>query len=98
MKTINIVLDYKNIIYSFLNHDISLKEFQHIYLECFKKEKRPLEDKLYEILEELFGDTDMYTSDSYLLSQDPKFYINEDTLRKKASETLQKLNALYKIE
>jgi hypothetical protein len=91
-ETNNIILDYKKIINSFLNHDISLKEFQHIYLECFKREKRPLKDELYEILEELFEDTDMCTTNKSLIKKYPKFYIDEATLRKKANETLQKLN------
>ncbi|MDR1180353.1 MAG: colicin immunity domain-containing protein [Bacteroidales bacterium] len=80
---------------SFLNYDIPLKKFQHVYLECFKKEKRPFKN---ELLEELFRDTDMCISDNCLLSKYPEFYIDEDTLRKKADETLQKLNILHKVE
>jgi hypothetical protein len=93
----DVIVDYKNMIESFLNNNISLQEFILTYLEFFKKEKRLYKDEIYYILDELFGDVDMCTSDNYLLSVHFEFYIDESTLRKKAHDALQKLKAVNVI-
>jgi hypothetical protein len=95
MKLNDIVIDYKNIIEPFLSNNISIQKFILTYLEFFKKEKRQCGDELYYVLEELFENADMCTSNKYLLLKYPENYIDEKTLRKKANETLQKLNKLY---
>jgi hypothetical protein len=48
--------DYGLLLHRFLAGALSAEDFQRAYLERFKNESRELDDSLFEILDELFGD------------------------------------------
>jgi hypothetical protein len=66
----------------FLRGEISVDEFQRTFLDAFKNEDF-LEEQLFELLDEVFGDIDSYTNDPQLLGENPDFYIDEASLRRK---------------
>lgn len=90
-STRDICSDYKQLIDKFINGSLLVDEFQHIYLDKFKNEKRYLNKTLHELLEDIFGDIDSFTLDPELHAERPYFYLNESRLRnkmKKASSLL----------
>lgn len=82
----NIASDYKSLCDQFLGGGLSAKEFQENYLEFFKSEKRNLDAPLYDILDNLFGDVDSYTTDPELLHLKPDFYLDEARLRERVRD------------
>lgn len=75
--------DYEQLLGQFVNGSLSAAEFQAIYLEKFKQEKRHMTDAVYELLEGVFGDVDSFTLDSELHSESPQFYLDERGLRER---------------
>lgn len=65
---------YLKIINSFLDGVVSIKELQKIFFEEFKKEPAGMNSELYEVLNWLFSDLDIYTEDEYLLNKFPGNY------------------------
>lgn len=86
-----IIDDYAPIINSFLSKSIDEDEFIVVFLNKFKNETRPLSDQQFLALDELFGDTDSYTNDLYLLRRCPEFHIDASKLREKAAIALARL-------
>jgi len=74
---------YEVLINGFLDGSISIEEFQSTFFREFQNEES-MDERSYEILNELFGDVDSYTTDKVLLVKDPGFYLDEDQLRSKA--------------
>lgn len=75
--------DYGQLLGQFVNGSLSVEEFQAIYLEKFKQEKRHMTDAVYELLEGVFGDIDSFTFDPELHAESPQFYLDECALREK---------------
>ena len=88
----NVVGAYKSLLESFLVQSISAIEFQSIYVDRFKNEGH-LDEQVFELLDELFGDVDSFTTDRYLLAHRPDFYLDEAQLRKKVQVALDRLAA-----
>lgn len=90
--------EYINLLNSYLIGSINAETFQHDYLEKFKTEKRPMSDKLYEILDILFADTDAFCSDPVLLAELKKTkvegYLNEEELRECIKITMKLIERL----
>jgi hypothetical protein len=89
----NPLVDYASLLEQFLSGAMPLEEFQATYLDRFKGEG-PLEEPLFELLDELFGDVDFFTTDSQLLAENPDFYLNEAKLRQKVRQTVERLSQL----
>lgn len=86
----NSVEKYEKLIEKFIKSQVSAEFFQATYLEFFKSEYQ-LNEHLYEILDELFGDVDCFTTNLQLLADEPNFYLDEDELRRKARLALNRL-------
>ncbi|CAN7717995.1 colicin immunity domain-containing protein [Aquipseudomonas alcaligenes] len=84
-------VEYKALIQSYLSDEFSSLEFQVLYIEKFKNEERLLDDCLFLILDEFFGDVDAYTEDEELLAGSSGFYLSQDMFREKAKNVLSRL-------
>ena len=82
---------YSSLIQRFLNNAISSKQFQTAYLIRFQDEARVLDEPLFLLLDELFGDIDACTDVPELLAEDPDFYLDEKSLRSKAESVLARM-------
>ena len=87
-----VLATYKSLLASFLAGSISVKEFESIYVDRFKNEDN-LDEQVFELLDELFGDVDSFTTDRNLLAHRPDFYLDEAQLRKKVQVALDRLTA-----
>ncbi|MDT4291663.1 colicin immunity domain-containing protein [Methylomonas sp. MO1] len=86
------VVDYQLLLDQFLYNEISAEEFQRKYLDRFKNEMRHLEDPLFVLLDELFGDVDAFAMDPLLLAENPKYNIDEQGLRDKVNVVVNRLS------
>jgi hypothetical protein len=85
--------DYLGLIDRFMSSDMLIGEFQTLFFDKFKLEKREMSEELYLVLGTLFSDLDTFTDDEYLLKKFPQNYQDRTTLLKKiclAREKLQK--------
>jgi len=93
----NDVSQYLSLLKSFLAGELSAEEFQGTYLDMFKRENRQFEQTLFSALDTLFGDLDSFVPDpalrAELESQNPGFYLDETTLRRRVSDTYERLAA-----
>jgi len=92
----NNIDSYISLIDKFVSHKISLAKFRISYMEEFKNDQRMLGEPIFPILNGLFGDADMCTSNKQLLGDYPEFYIDEKTLREKAAIALKQLDQIIK--
>lgn len=84
-------LEYIDLVSKYLGGELSASEFQDLYISKFKKQMDFLDENLYCVLDELFGDVDSYTTDEHLLKKDPDFYLDEKGLKEKAEKALAQL-------
>lgn len=87
----NVFDSYSGLIQRFLNHELSSKEFQAAYMLQFLDEARPLDEPLFLLLDELFGDVDSCTDNPELLAEKPDFYLDARGLELKARSVLQRM-------
>lgn len=88
----NGILDtYSNLIQRFLSRELSSKAFQAAYMRRFLDEARPLDEPLFLLLDELFGDIDSCTDNPELLAEDPDFYLDDSGLELKARSVLERM-------
>lgn len=92
----NLTDDYSNLISRFLRKEISVQEFEKIYLAKFKGETRDMSEYEFEALDWLFAKVDCYTDIQSLIDQKPEWHINEDQLRESAAKVLEELIGLKK--
>lgn len=94
----NIYTDYGRLLHGFLAGASSAEDFQRVYIDRFKNERRELDDALFEILDELFGNVDAFCADPDLLAAlvvaKPGFYLDEQALRDKVAQASQRLASL----
>ncbi|MEO3714468.1 colicin immunity domain-containing protein [Roseateles flavus] len=86
--------EYEALIHQFLCGNLPVNEFQIEYMSKFKGEKRILSVNLYELLEEIFGCVDSFTTDFELLSEKPNFYMTESQLRERLQTTVRRLRLI----
>lgn len=91
----NIVDDYYKIIENFLEEKTSVLSFKEVFLKTYLNEQREFDDNIFEILDNLFAEVDLYTSDLYLL-ENFDLYVTENQLRQTANKTLHNLRDLHK--
>ena len=86
---------YEILIRKFIEEKITIGDFEKTYLAEFKKVDVSMDDRLYFILQELFAHVDAYTDLPFEEgTNDQDDYLNEEQLRQRASDILQKLYAL----
>jgi hypothetical protein len=87
------LVDYERLLEQFLSGAMPVEEFQATYLDRFKNEGQ-LDEPLFELLDELFGDVDSFTTDPQLLAENPSFYLDEAGLRHKVRQAAVRLSDL----
>lgn len=91
-------IEYGVLMNRFLNREISPEDFQQAYLARFKNEIREMDEPLFELLQEVFGDVDAFCADpkllSDLLAKHPGFYLDEMALREKVGRAAKRLAEL----
>lgn len=87
---------YAQLMRAFLSGEVPAAQFAHDYLQKFKGETRPMNERTYQLLDALFGDVDAFCEDEslneQLSSERPGYYLNEAQLREhvnKAAACLQ---------
>ncbi|MER9560108.1 colicin immunity domain-containing protein [Mesorhizobium sp. M0323] len=83
--------EYRALVESFLAGEIEVPKLVEIYLKKFKDETRAIPDHEFEVLDEIFAYIDSYTSDVRLIRENPRFYLDEEQLRVKVAEALDRL-------
>jgi Bacterial self-protective colicin-like immunity len=86
--------EYETLIAGFVDGKTSAEEFQRAYLDRFKTEVRDLNEPLYQVLEDLFGDVDVFSASSELLEHWPHLYIDGTVLKERAKRALERLKVL----
>lgn len=82
---------YIDIIESFLRNEIDALTFETTYLEVFKKDHTLWQDDVFEILNQLFTDLDVFNVDPSLHDEGD---LNESELREQAAIAVNGLKAL----
>ncbi|HVY87272.1 MAG TPA: colicin immunity domain-containing protein [Hyphomonadaceae bacterium] len=75
---------YKKLLDSYIDGRLSTEEFCRQYDEAFLADDTMFEPALYDILNDLFVDTDALTSNPALIAERPTFYVNEKEFRERA--------------
>lgn len=87
--------DYLELLKAFLAGSMTAKMFQRAYLDKFKIENRPMEEGLFDVLDELFGDIDAFCLDPALLAEltetKPGWYLDEKALRERVEEAVSRI-------
>lgn len=83
--------EYRDLMWKYLSGELSVLAFQMSYIDKFKGEKRALDEEMFLLLDELFGDADAYTEDEGLLMEDSKFYLDEQRFKEKVKYVFDKL-------
>ncbi|CAN7706985.1 colicin immunity domain-containing protein [Duganella sp. Dugasp56] len=84
---------YGDLIERFLGHKLSIEEFSTTFMERFQSETEQLDEPLFLLLDELFGDVDSTTDNLELLAENPEFYMDKEGLEVKARDILQRMRA-----
>ena len=86
---------YLSLMGKFISGEMSVVDFQTSYLDLFKNESEQLDSASFKILDVLFGDIDSFVLDSELRaeleSQNPGFYLDELTLRRRVADACEDL-------
>lgn len=92
--------DYQDLLDRYIRGEFSVQEFQTRYLNRFKNEDRQLDDELFAILDELFGDVDAFSGDPMvrveLQSKTPGFYLDENQLRERVIRASREIGRLLR--
>ena len=75
----------------YLDHRCTAEALVIKFLETFKNEEREMDEHTFEVLDELFAIADAFTEDTFLLSEDPDYYVDEHALRERAGQALTRL-------
>ena len=85
--------EYKQLILSFLSHEISVSAFETRYLSAMKSQECGMGREVFFILQDLFEDVDAYTH-YWPPPPDLHYVISEDELRHEAQTALDALEKL----
>ncbi len=90
--------DYLKLLRSYLSGAITGEELQRCYLEMFKTEDRAMSEKLFGVLDEVFGDIDSYCPDPILLAELRKqrgnWHLDDEALRVRVENAVQRIEAI----
>jgi hypothetical protein len=84
---------YMEILTKFNNSEISIEDFEEMYLSHFKAEKRIFPDDIYNLLNEIFTSIDMHVFDKYGYSL-AAGELNDEMLVKRVGELYMKLSLM----
>jgi hypothetical protein len=84
----NAISKYISLIQKFFVGDITVAQFEYLYLDMFKNENEELPEDVYEVLNTLFLDVDAYCEDPSLRVEGD---LDEESLRVSAKVALDKL-------
>jgi hypothetical protein len=85
-----VIPEYESLIEAFLNRQITVAEFERVYLDKYLSDNRDYSEELFQSLDWLFAEVDAYTDHPEKDDDD----IDEDQLRVSCTETLKELQAL----
>ena len=85
---------YTKLFEEFLAENLPVDDFEAAYFMRFKNETQMLDDRLYDVLEDVFGDLDSFTHDAELSADKPDFYLDEPGLRRRVRRALERLLVL----
>jgi Bacterial self-protective colicin-like immunity len=85
---------YFHLFSKFLDGAASAHEFQRAYLDKFKNEEVRFDERIYDLLDALFGDVDAFTDDLELLAENPNYYVSEEVLKDLVSQAARDLRAM----
>jgi hypothetical protein len=77
-------IPYKGLLDLYVNDKLSTEAFCRQYEDTYLSDKTMFEPELYEILNELFYDTDAWTADPALIAERPTYYLNETQFHQRA--------------
>lgn len=80
---------YREVIWKFINHQLSAQDFESSYLEIFKHDEDQSLSPEFDVLEALFFDVDDYVADPGLRRE--VHGLNDEELRHRAREAYRKL-------
>jgi hypothetical protein len=86
---------YVDLIKNFLDGNLSASQFSDIYVQRFKVEGGPMDEGLFLLLDELFGDAESFTPNSALRAENPGFYLDEPALQMKARDILGRMRSWH---
>lgn len=91
----NALDEYIDLFRQYVDGHLSSDEFRTQFLELMSRENRGLEEGLYEILDQAFGDTEMFEPDPVLYAElernHPGMYLSEEKFRRCTIATFAKL-------
>ena len=88
MSTIEWLEPYILLITQFVAGDVTADQFEASYMDMFKNESREIPDDIYDVLNDLFSDLDVYCGDPDLRDDED---LDESALLSSAEEALRKL-------
>lgn len=83
------------LIEKFLEGNLSASQFSDIYVQRFKVEGGPMDEGLFLLLDELFGDAESFTPNPALRAENPGFYLDEPALQMKARDILGRMRTWH---
>lgn len=86
---------YVDLIERFLGRKLSAEQFSNAFVHLYKAEDALLEEPLFLLLDELFGDAESYTANPALLADHPDLYLNDARLESAARDILRRLKMWY---
>jgi len=86
--------DYKALLDQVLNGTLSVEAFMTLYFERFKNETRPMSETVFQVLDGVFADLDVFTTDPELLAAKPDFYLDEKQLQARIHDAARRLASL----
>ena len=88
----NTLTSYAKLISNFLDGNLSAVQFSNSFVQRFKSDSKPMDEGLFLLLDELFGDAESFTPNRALLRENPGFYLDEPGLQAKARDILERMN------
>lgn len=82
------------LIEKFVTNEISIEEFEGQYLKKYLEDEDPISEELFQILDYLFAEVNLYTGYPLEPDDDPDWHISEAQLRQTATKTLEEIRAL----
>lgn len=82
---------YAELIKDFLEGNYSAAQFSDAFVQRFKSERGPMDERLFLLLDELFGDAESFTPNPALRQENAGFYLDEPGLQSKARDILERM-------
>ena len=87
----NALNGYTELISNFLEGNLSAGQFSDSFVQRFKSDSGPINEELFLLLDEMFGDAESFTLNPVLLRENQGFYVDEAGLQAKARDILERV-------